>query len=335
MSKVDSTSRIDGSNSQGRVMSNFQRIRGALRLMAAAALSLLATFGASAQTVRYVHTDGLGSSVLMTDKDRNVIERSEYEPYGSLLNRPISDGPGYTGHVMDAATGLTYMQQRYYDPLTGRFLSVDPVTAYSNPMAQFNRYWYASNNPYRFKDLDGRAVSCANKECVMTADTFDSAKSTGQTALATSDIKAATEASKSQMGAGRGPETLGFALKGADGKTTVQPASNVKTGKTATGNTASSKIPQGALAAVHGHIDKGPDRSNGMVDDPRSNGGLGDTQGLKANLPVATISQGQVGWHEINGGQLQFTYPQGALSGSQTEQMQNNLDKEQKFFQNP
>jgi RHS repeat-associated protein len=85
-----------------------------------------------------------------------VTERSEYEPYGLLLNRALHDGPGYTGHVNDAATGLSYMQQRYYDPGIGRFLSVDPVTASGNSGANFNRYWYANNNPYRFTDPDGR-----------------------------------------------------------------------------------------------------------------------------------------------------------------------------------
>ncbi|WP_267116574.1 RHS repeat domain-containing protein [Xanthomonas sacchari] len=165
MRKVDSTSRIDGSNSQGRVMSNFQGIRAALRLMATAGLSLLVAFGASAQTVRYIHTDGLGSVVLVTDKDRNVAERSEYEPYGSLVNRPITDGPGYTAHVMDASTGLFYMQQRYYDPQIGRLLSVDPVTPYSNLSGAFNRYWYASNNPYKFIDPDGREVCGQNTTC--------------------------------------------------------------------------------------------------------------------------------------------------------------------------
>lgn len=111
---------------------------------------------ANAQTVEYIHTDALGTPVAVTDINRNVIERSEYEPYGAVLNRPISDGPGYTGHVMDAATGLAYMQQRYYDPTIGRFLSVDPVTADSNTGGNFNRYWYANNNPYRFTDPDGR-----------------------------------------------------------------------------------------------------------------------------------------------------------------------------------
>src|SRR5690606_25374044 len=58
-------------------------------------------------------------------------------------------GPGYTGHYRDVGTGLVYMQQRYYDPMVGMFLSVDPVTALSNPVGYFNRYRYAADNPYR------------------------------------------------------------------------------------------------------------------------------------------------------------------------------------------
>src|SRR5690625_2048071 len=87
------------------------------------------------------------------------MERREYEPYGAQLTPAVQDGPGYTGHVQDAATGLVYMQQRYYDPQLGVFLSVDPVTAYEQPISQFHRYRYANNNPYRFTDPDGR-YSC-------------------------------------------------------------------------------------------------------------------------------------------------------------------------------
>ena len=68
----------------------------------------------------------------------------------------VTDGPGYTGHVSDSATGLSYMQQRYMDPQLGVFLSVDPVTAYEQPVGQFNRYRYANGNPYKFTDPDGR-----------------------------------------------------------------------------------------------------------------------------------------------------------------------------------
>lgn len=119
-----------------------------------------------AQTVvEYIHTDALGTPIAVTDANRNVIERSEYEPFGQLLNRTLADGPGFTGHVQDAATGLTYMQQRYYDPLVARFLSVDPVTAYASPVPNFNRYLYAANNPYRFLDPDGRKQKDNNEPC--------------------------------------------------------------------------------------------------------------------------------------------------------------------------
>jgi RHS repeat-associated protein len=119
---------------------------------------LAASHPATAGSIEYIHTDALGTPVAITDADRNVLQRSEYEPYGKLLNRPAEDGPGFTGHVTDQATGLSYMQQRYYDPAIGRFLSVDPVTPDGNG-SSFNRYGYASENPYRFTDPDGRHPS--------------------------------------------------------------------------------------------------------------------------------------------------------------------------------
>ena len=130
-------------------------------------------------------------------------------------------------------------------------------------------------------------------------------------------MKAAADAGKSQVAVRSGNnEKLGFVVKGPDGKPVVQSASNAKTGSTVSG-----KIPEGAMAIIHGHIDSGPNRSNGMVDDPKSNGGYGDTQPLKAGLPNATVSNGQVGWHEIVSGQLQFTYPGGALTSSQNAEI--------------
>jgi RHS repeat-associated protein len=107
-------------------------------------------------TVTYIHTDALGSVVAESDANGNVIKRYDYEPYGAVVGGQATDGPGYTGHVSDSATGLNYMQQRYMDPQLGVFLSVDPVAAYSNPIGQFNRYRYANSNPYKFTDPDGR-----------------------------------------------------------------------------------------------------------------------------------------------------------------------------------
>nr|WP_323134523.1 RHS repeat-associated core domain-containing protein [Xanthomonas campestris] len=115
--------------------------------------SLLATRNAGA--IKFQHTDALGSPIAVTDAASQVVERTDYQPYGSPIGKTV-DGIGYTGHAMDGATGLTYMQQRYYDQELGRFLSVDPVAADSVTAVNFNRYWYANNNPYRFTDPDGR-----------------------------------------------------------------------------------------------------------------------------------------------------------------------------------
>jgi hypothetical protein len=41
---------------------------------------------------------------------------------------------------------------------SARFVSVDPVQANPNTGANFNRYYYGNNNPYRFTDPDGRAA---------------------------------------------------------------------------------------------------------------------------------------------------------------------------------
>ena len=51
------------------------------------------------------------------------------------------------------------MQQRYYDPIIGRFYSNDPIgyTA-KNPMMSFNRYLYTNNNPYKYTDPNGEFI---------------------------------------------------------------------------------------------------------------------------------------------------------------------------------
>lgn len=119
----------------------------------------LVPFDGSATTIRYQHTDALGSPVVETNEAGGLLPRERMTAYGEPADGTWQSGPGYTGHQMDANSKLVYMQQRYYDPVIGRFLSADPVATSQTSGANFNRYWYANNNPYKFTDPDGRLAA--------------------------------------------------------------------------------------------------------------------------------------------------------------------------------
>jgi RHS repeat-associated protein len=129
--------------------------------------------------VSYLHTDALGSVVARTNEAGVVTDRNDYEPYGVVIGEPTFSGRGFTGHVTDQSSGLVYMQQRYFDPTLGRFLSIDPLgslapaepeSVFQAKTLNFNRYWYANGNPYRFVDPDGRQVRENAEQLLKTAD---------------------------------------------------------------------------------------------------------------------------------------------------------------------
>ncbi|WP_162259196.1 RHS repeat-associated core domain-containing protein, partial [Duganella sp. Root198D2] len=62
---------------------------------------------------------------------------------------------GYTGHQMDAETGLVYFQARYYDPQLGRFITQDPYEGDWNTPLSLHHYLYAYGNPTVYYDLNG------------------------------------------------------------------------------------------------------------------------------------------------------------------------------------
>jgi RHS repeat-associated protein len=102
----------------------------------------------------YLHPDLLGSPRLATDPNQAIKWQEHYDPFGQKLNG-VSEKVGYTGHAFDAESGYTYMEARFYDPLVGRFLSIDPVNFSDQNPFTFNRYSYANNNPYRYSDPNG------------------------------------------------------------------------------------------------------------------------------------------------------------------------------------
>lgn len=107
----------------------------------------------------YYHNDHLGSPVAATDERGDLLWRAHFRPYGERQENPTDaafGNVGYTGHTQDADSGLVYMQARYYDPLIGRFMAVDPAEVNPESAISFNRYAYANNSPYGFIDPDGR-----------------------------------------------------------------------------------------------------------------------------------------------------------------------------------
>jgi RHS repeat-associated protein len=125
----------------------------------------------AAQSITFYHNDVLGSPVAVSDINGDLCWREDYRPYGEkILNNDekksanpkcgLGDNQrGYTNHVHDKDTGLTYMQARYYDPAIGRFMGIDPVGVMLDNQVSFNRYAYGNNNPYRYTDPDGEIAA--------------------------------------------------------------------------------------------------------------------------------------------------------------------------------
>ncbi|MCG7288421.1 hypothetical protein MHY85_20935, partial [Cellulomonas sp. ACRRI] len=105
-------------------------------------------------TVRYLHTDGIGSVRMVTDEAGAVVAGTDYQPYGQALSTglaPVSDVSdvsefGYAGERTDA-TGLLYLRARWYDTATASFLSVDPLVELIR-----TAYGYTRGNPVQYTD---------------------------------------------------------------------------------------------------------------------------------------------------------------------------------------
>ncbi|WP_190278987.1 RHS repeat-associated core domain-containing protein [Dokdonella koreensis] len=117
----------------------------------------------------YIHTDAFGSVTRKTNSTGGIVEDRIYEPYGESLEVTTRapqwpQGMTYTGHVLDNLTRIAYAQARYYDQLMGRFMSPDPVAP---DAGNFNRYWYANNNPFSMLDPDGRKACGKDTTCAL------------------------------------------------------------------------------------------------------------------------------------------------------------------------
>jgi RHS repeat-associated protein len=118
------------------------------------------------QSERYFfHADDLGNVMAVTDAAGQVVERYDYDDFG----RPsVFDAQGgqraesaignpylFTGREFDAETGLYHYRTRYYDPVTGRFMTRDTIGIWGDADELGNGSSYVSNNPWTTLDPFG------------------------------------------------------------------------------------------------------------------------------------------------------------------------------------
>ena len=86
-----------------------------------------------------------------------------YDPWGKVLSVDGSEASTigqinpirYRGYYYDTETGFYYLQSRYYDPTTRRFLNVDSQLAGTAQVQGYNLFAYCLNNPVNFSDPTG------------------------------------------------------------------------------------------------------------------------------------------------------------------------------------
>ena len=99
----------------------------------------------------YHHINALGSNIVSTDDNQNVLARYEYDVFGAIRSETgTSDNTRkFTGKEFDADSNLYYYGARYYDPYIGRFTQRDPIGD------GVNWYTYTYNNPLKYTDPNG------------------------------------------------------------------------------------------------------------------------------------------------------------------------------------
>ena len=107
--------------------------------------------------------NGQNEVVSLMDNSGAVVVSYSYDAWGkplattgTLATTLGADNPfRYRGYYYDTETGLYYLQSRYYDPDTCRFLNGDVLMSTGQGVIGYNMYAYCNNNPAAFTDSEG------------------------------------------------------------------------------------------------------------------------------------------------------------------------------------
>ena len=136
------------------------------------ALSGIQYKNAAGVTTNYIVRCTLSGDVdQIYDTKGNLLARYIYDTWGNTLS--VTDASGkaitdplhiasinpirYRGYYYDAETGLYYLQSRYYDTTTRRFLNADEILGANSDINALNLYAYCGNNPVVREDDKGNA----------------------------------------------------------------------------------------------------------------------------------------------------------------------------------
>jgi RHS repeat-associated protein len=110
--------------------------------------------GEQAGAVKSFYTkDHLGSIREVLGANGTVVSSSRYDAWGMRTTQGAQDAAsfGFTGHLEHKELGLVFTLYRAYDPVTGRWLSRDPI----GENGGINLYGYVLNNPVNWVDPIG------------------------------------------------------------------------------------------------------------------------------------------------------------------------------------
>ncbi|MGW3325753.1 RHS repeat-associated core domain-containing protein [Streptomyces virginiae] len=99
---------------------------------------------------------GTGTTQITADATQTVTRRKT-GPFGEARGTQPTAWTGektFVGGTKDNDSGLTHIGAREYDPMIGRFISVDPIMDLQDSQ-QLHGYTYSANNPFTYSDPDG------------------------------------------------------------------------------------------------------------------------------------------------------------------------------------
>ncbi|MEV0451874.1 polymorphic toxin-type HINT domain-containing protein [Streptomyces sp. NPDC050600] len=124
-------------------------------------LSITRVTKAGTGKLYYQAGDPHGTNGVQFEAGTLATARRPSDPFGNARGTQPGTGVwagsrGFVGGTLED-TGFTTLGARQYDPVTGRFLSVDPVFSEGDPQS-WNGYAYADNNPIDKSDASGTCI---------------------------------------------------------------------------------------------------------------------------------------------------------------------------------